>query len=186
MDVRALAEARILDADGASFRVGDLWRERPAVIVWLRHFGCVYCREQVKELSAVEPALEAAGIRLVFIGNGTPRAARWFRDKHAAGETVLTDPELVTYRIIGTRRGVTSTLGPHTWKHAIRALRRGARQGRVRGHPFEQGAVLVIDRRGTVHYRHVSRSAGDHPEAGDVVDAASAALGGVPGIAASA
>jgi hypothetical protein len=34
-----LAELTVRDSDGAEVRLGDLWRERPAVLVWLRHYG---------------------------------------------------------------------------------------------------------------------------------------------------
>ncbi len=34
-----LAEITLRDPDGAEVRLGDLWRERPVVLVWLRHYG---------------------------------------------------------------------------------------------------------------------------------------------------
>lgn len=34
-----LENATILDTAGASQRLGDLWGERPTVLVFLRHFG---------------------------------------------------------------------------------------------------------------------------------------------------
>jgi hypothetical protein len=39
MDLAALSESSLLDATGASHRLGDLWRDRPIVLVFLRHFG---------------------------------------------------------------------------------------------------------------------------------------------------
>lgn len=39
MDVRALGDLTLLDADGNPHRIGDLWRDRPVVLVFLRHFG---------------------------------------------------------------------------------------------------------------------------------------------------
>jgi len=39
MDVHALASVELADDDGARHRLGDLWRERPVVLVFLRHFG---------------------------------------------------------------------------------------------------------------------------------------------------
>lgn len=35
----ALADATVLDASGAPRPLGALWSERPAVVVFLRHFG---------------------------------------------------------------------------------------------------------------------------------------------------
>lgn len=35
----AVADLTVLDTDGNEVRVGSLWEEGPAVIVWLRHYG---------------------------------------------------------------------------------------------------------------------------------------------------
>lgn len=34
-----LAEIVLQDHDGRAVRLGDLWSERPAALVWLRHYG---------------------------------------------------------------------------------------------------------------------------------------------------
>jgi hypothetical protein len=39
MDVKVLADIKLPDADGAMHRLGDTWRDRPIVLVFLRHFG---------------------------------------------------------------------------------------------------------------------------------------------------
>jgi hypothetical protein len=38
-DVEKLAETVLVDPDGGERRLGDLWDERPAVLLFLRHFG---------------------------------------------------------------------------------------------------------------------------------------------------
>ncbi len=35
----ALGEIVLPDQDGHDVQLGDLWRERPAALVWLRHYG---------------------------------------------------------------------------------------------------------------------------------------------------
>lgn len=39
MDLDALAAAELRDADGEAHRLGAYWEDRPAVLVFLRHFG---------------------------------------------------------------------------------------------------------------------------------------------------
>jgi hypothetical protein len=39
LDTARLAETVLPDQDGEDVRVGDLWAERPVVLVWLRHYG---------------------------------------------------------------------------------------------------------------------------------------------------
>ncbi len=38
-DAAALADMVLPDQDGSDVRLGDLWEQRPAAIVWLRHYG---------------------------------------------------------------------------------------------------------------------------------------------------
>lgn len=38
-DVTALADHALVDPDGAEHRLGDLWADRPQVLLFLRHFG---------------------------------------------------------------------------------------------------------------------------------------------------
>ena len=35
----ALAEMVLPDHEGREVAIGDLWRDRPAALVWLRHYG---------------------------------------------------------------------------------------------------------------------------------------------------
>jgi hypothetical protein len=39
VDLAALSEASLDDAAGTAHRLGDLWHDRPIVLVFLRHFG---------------------------------------------------------------------------------------------------------------------------------------------------
>jgi hypothetical protein len=35
----ALADIELLDQDSEPVRLGDLWRDGPVALVWLRHYG---------------------------------------------------------------------------------------------------------------------------------------------------
>jgi hypothetical protein len=39
MDLAALEALALSDADGVPHRLGDLWADRPVILVFLRHFG---------------------------------------------------------------------------------------------------------------------------------------------------
>jgi hypothetical protein len=34
-----LANAQVLDGEGKPHRLADQWKDRPALILWVRHFG---------------------------------------------------------------------------------------------------------------------------------------------------
>ncbi|MFN7132699.1 MAG: hypothetical protein ACK4N5_11505 [Myxococcales bacterium] len=38
-DLSELADLRLPDSHGREVRLGELWAERPVVLVWLRHYG---------------------------------------------------------------------------------------------------------------------------------------------------
>jgi peroxiredoxin len=175
INARRLAETTVLDPDGKSLRLGDLWADRPAVVVWLRHFGCLFCKEQTAEFRSRSPEIERRGADVVFVGNGDARHAKGFRDEFCPDCALLTDPKLASYKAIGARGGLVNTLGPQAWAAGIRAFRRGARQQKTQGHPFQQGGVLVIEPGDKVIYSYISKAAGDHPRVDDVIAAIPAA-----------
>jgi hypothetical protein len=39
VDLEALSSLTLTDHTGASHRLGELWRDQPVVVVFLRHFG---------------------------------------------------------------------------------------------------------------------------------------------------
>lgn len=166
-----LAACTVLDTEGRSLRLGDEWRARPAVVVWLRHFGCLLCREMAADFRARQAEIAALGARLVFVGNGEARWARDFAEKDCRGCRILTDPGLTSYRAIGARRGWSTTLGPRSLAAGWRAFRRGFRQTALRGVADQQGGVLAVLPGDRIAYAYVSGSAGDHPPVDAVLDA---------------
>jgi len=166
---RALLDATVLDVDGAPVRLASLWAQRPVVLVLLRHFGCLFCKEQAAEMSAIGEEIEALGAGLVFIGSGSAQYAKWFQEDYAPRWPVYSDAELVTYRALEARRGFASSVNPRTVWLSFRALARGFRQGGTQGDQYQQGAVCVVTPDGAMPYLHVSEVAGDHPRPAEVL-----------------
>lgn len=38
-NVKAVEDITLPDSNGDQRRVGDLWKDKPIVLVWLRHYG---------------------------------------------------------------------------------------------------------------------------------------------------
>src|SRR3954453_19939013 len=64
-DARALEDVVLQDHEGNPVRLGDVWQDRPAVIAFLRHYGCVFCRDQAVQFHKLRDDFEEAGVRLV-------------------------------------------------------------------------------------------------------------------------
>jgi NAD(P)-dependent dehydrogenase (short-subunit alcohol dehydrogenase family)/peroxiredoxin len=117
------------------------------------------------------PEIRERGAELVIVGNGARHFAEAFREDQGLDVPVLIDPELRAYRTAGLRRGRVEILSPRLPLHALRALRAGHRQTGVQGDPWQLGGVFVIRPGGALAYRYVSREAGDHPAADEVLEA---------------
>lgn len=172
---KAVAEAEIVGPDGAKVRLASLWAKQPALLVFLRHFGCVGCSEQLAELVPRLDEIARAGVRTVLIGNGTPEQRDAFAERHRierASSLLMTDPELAAYRSLELLRSRWATYGLRSIADLARAVSHGHPHVAVEGDATQQGGVLLVDTRGVVRFFHASRSIGDHPSASDLVDAA--------------
>jgi len=161
----------VFDPDGRPLRLGELWVDHSAVLVFVRHFGCLFCRQQIAELSAQRDRLRSLGAELIVIGHGTIEEARALREELRLTSPIFTDPGRDAYRALGMRRGWHTSLSPRVILRAARARWMGFRQTRIAGDPFQQGGVVVIARGGEERYRFISREAGDHPRPSEIVAA---------------
>ncbi len=167
----ALGDLSVFATDGRATRVASLWSGRSAVLLFVRHFGCIFCRQQVAEMLPHLDRIRALGGELFVIGNGSVEEAREFAVEHAERFPVFTDPSKATYCELGMKRGLGTVLRPSVVARGLRAMRKGFHQSRVAGDPWQQGGVVVIDAAGRERFRFVSRTAGEHPAPGEVVAA---------------
>ena len=113
--------------------------------------------------------LAAAAARLVFVGTGTPAMAADFARQHAGPHPVLSDVARRAFQAAGMRRTWRSTLHWRLVANAWRALRRGHRQGRVQGDPWQQGGVLVFAADGQILHQQYDAVGGDEIDLDAVV-----------------
>ena len=122
------------------------------------------------------PAIRARGAELILVGNGNRRFAEAFKDDLGIKAPIYVDTKREAYRALEMKRGLMRTLGSlDTWKSFGRALKAGFRQKGVQGDAWQLGGVLVVLPGGTVAYRYLSNSAGDHPPVADILAALPAA-----------
>jgi peroxiredoxin len=182
-DASVLEDVVLDDYGGHPVRLGDLWSERPAVLVFVRHFGCVFCRQMAVEIHRARHKFEEADVQLAVIGHGTPAHARDFRRLQNVDLPLLVDPDRRVYELAGAKVATLPELiGPRQIMRALRAtivsrLRQGSiavHQGKIIGHAAQLGGVLVIAPDGSVRYAYLSEESGDNPPASEVLAAARA------------
>lgn len=161
----------VFDIDGRSVRLGQLWSDRTAVLLFVRHFGCLFCRQQIAEILPLLSRIRAAQAELFIVGNGSVEDARAFQHDLSTAVPILTDPTRQAYCALEMHSGLATVLRPSVLIRSLKALRAGFRQSTVAGDPLQQGGVVIVAPGGTERYRYISRSAGDHPPPGAILTA---------------
>ena len=115
--------------------------------------------------------IHAAGAQLVIIGNGAPMFIAGFREHTGYTGPLYTDPSLAVFAAAELRRGVIRTLNLRAALPTVRAMARGAKQGRTRGDPYQQGGALVIAPDGEIKWHHISDYPGDNATTGQILEA---------------
>ena len=68
------------------------------LLVFLRHFGCAFCRRTIHDVARAKPTLDRRGVRPVFVHMASPeRAAAFFRRFGLADVEHVSDPEMAVY-----------------------------------------------------------------------------------------
>lgn len=97
-DEVAQALASIRTESGANLLA--LTEASPVLLVFLRHFGCSFCRQAISDVSELKGELAARGVRPVFVHMGTPERAKPFFDYYGIGDVErVSDPEAKVYQL---------------------------------------------------------------------------------------
>lgn len=89
----------------------------PVMLVFLRHFGCVFCKEALHDIALRRHVIEQGGVKIVFVHMADDDTAiEYFEQFNLAGATYICDPAQRYYRAFGLQRGSFNQLyGLQTW-----------------------------------------------------------------------
>src|SRR5271168_1109890 len=89
--------ASIRTESGASLL--GLAEASPVLLIFLRHFGCSFCRQAISDVADLKDELARRGVRPVFVHLGTPERAKPFFEYYGIGDVErVSDPEAKIYR----------------------------------------------------------------------------------------
>jgi peroxiredoxin len=170
----ALSGFVLQDHNGSDVELDELWRSRPAAIVFLRHYLCVQCRVGAMELERDRQLLPAEP-NVWLLGMGTPVQAQAFRQQTGVRFPVLVSTDMRAYETMDLPRGsFRQIFGLAAQRVARRrakgvGLDREADGGnRPKARPEQDwhqlGGAFVFARGGEMVWSYRSRHAGDSPD----------------------
>lgn len=172
MKTRSIANTTLVNDSGAEVQLGSVWRDQPAALVFLRHFGCSFCREHAADLQQDIGRIRGAGGDVVAIGMGTPAHAADFRRSSGIDFELLVAPDASLHQAAGLAGGSwMKVLGPRAWPSVVRVTRKGHRAKRTGADMSQLGGTFVIDTDGGVVWEHRAVHSGDNSSSDDIVAA---------------
>ena len=143
--------------------LADQIGEGPTLLVFLRHFGCIFCREAVSDLRQISEA-RSDFPEVLFFFQGSATEGRAFLRRSWPGVRAVADPELELYEAFGVRRASwIEALGPGVLRASRKARKRGFENGPRDGDIWRMpGAFLVEGDR--ILWTHEPKHAADHPD----------------------
>jgi hypothetical protein len=144
-------------------RLRDQLDEAPTLLVFLRHFGCIFCREAVADLRAASEG-DARFPRTLFFFQGTPTEGRAFMRRDWPGMRAVADPDGEMYDAFGIERaGLVKALGPPVWRARRRALAKGHENGPRSGDVWRMPGVMLTSG-SRIHWVQPVRHAAELPD----------------------
>ncbi len=148
-------------AEGVS--LADASRERMLALVFLRHFGCTFTRQILRELEEIQREARGHGAELVLV-----HMLQGGRERQYLGESDgvwrIADPRCELYRAFGLGKGgFLELFGPRVWWRGAVAIFKGCGVGHLAGDGLQMpGAFLFRD--GKIVSSQRARSASDLPD----------------------
>ncbi len=137
------------------------------MIVFLRHFGCTFCREALDDISKRQAQIKAEGANLIFVHmSDNETAERYFKRYEISNPVHISDPECRLYQIFGLVKGNLNQLfGLRVWMRGFEAgIVNGKGVGvRQIGDGFQMPGVFVFQE-GHLNSAFIHKFASDRPD----------------------
>ncbi|MBN9500984.1 MAG: AhpC/TSA family protein [Armatimonadetes bacterium] len=149
-------ELTVMLDDGASVSLSSLYEGAPLAIVFLRHFGCVFCRYQVSQLR------KDADLNLVFVCMEPPSEAKAFKEKLRSPHRFICDSDRRLYESFGISRATMSQVfSLRTVRRGMQAMLAGSRQSRPTSDPMQLSGAFCLDKTGKTRWSHYAQDVSD-------------------------
>ena len=135
----------------------DFYNGKPLILVFLRHFGCIFCREQIAELRQFKAE------NIVLVGMGRIQETADFKRKMEIPQTMISDPNKLLYEAFALRRGsFGQVVNPTLIRKSIKLLQGGQKLGLIKADPWTLAGVFRIEPDGEVSYSHYASDISDN------------------------
>jgi peroxiredoxin len=165
-------DLRLADTTGEEHRLSGLWSQRPALLLFWRHYACGCGAERAARLRSELGDYREAGANVVVIGQAEPERSAAWAEQNGIDCPVLSDPDYRAYRAYGLREGRVSQIlfdAPEEfWSHSREVGEQLAHDRREQGrtlvdNPWLLPGEFVVDREGVMRLAYRYQYCEDFP-----------------------
>ena len=144
----------------------ELNRDQPIMLVFLRHFGCIFCMEAMKDIAEQRATIEAKGVKIVLVHMSENDVAEsYLTEKNLGDIDHVSDPECRTYEMFGLLKGKFNQLfGLQVWLRTAELTLKDLSSLRRKqiGDALQMPGVFLI-RNGAIADSYIHSRASDRP-----------------------
>ena len=113
------------------FDLAEMANQNPVLLVFLRHFGCIFCKEALYDIGKIQDYLKENSVDIVFVHMDTPEQAEYYFEQFQLHNVQhISDSDCNLYIQFGLRKGSISQLyGLRTWIRGFEANKKGLQYG---------------------------------------------------------
>jgi peroxiredoxin len=171
ISVERLAKMAVKNQENEAIQLGTLWQDKTAVLVFVRHLGWIFCRQQVAELVEHNTEFKEENAELVVISTSEPKYIEEFQQITGFQGKILSDPQATSFKALGFSDSISGLISPKAMFKGLSAMSKGHKQGRVQGSTLQLGGAIVVDPSLNIPYYFAGKTAGDHPAISELLSA---------------
>lgn len=158
----------------AGINIDELSHQKQVLLVFLRHFGCTFCREAMEEIAELDAQVDHHKVDIILVHMATNEVAqRYFQKYKISHLDHISDTECQLYRQFGLVKGNFNQLfGFRSWIRGLDAgIIKGHGWGVQLGDGFQMpGVFTIFEGKVVSEFRH--RFVSDKPDYKSMVDCA--------------
>ncbi|MEX2590596.1 MAG: SelL-related redox protein [Chitinophagales bacterium] len=144
----------------------ELSDQQPVMLVFLRHFGCTFCRESMQDIASLKQEIEAKGTKVIVVHmlEDEDSASLQLQKFGLDDIPTISDPECILYKMFKLKRGSFLQLfGPKViFRGIIAGIIKGFGIGKEMGDLKQMPGVFLLYN-GEIKKQFVHSSAADRP-----------------------
>lgn len=165
-------DATLPDVTGKSQRLAALYAAGPVFVVFYRGGWCPFCNLQLHRLATALPQFNQKGLQIVAISVDTPGEEAKTQAKQSVPFPMLSDSDLTAHTAFHVVHVPADAEAKALAGYGV-DLEKSSGQHH---HSFAVPAIFLVDRTGTIRWRHIDQDYKTRPTPAQMLDVADRAL----------